>query len=77
MLPALTIGASYGDALLAAYASGLLSRDQLSQWVKTGQTITPDPNHHQRYESLYADYLALYQQTREIVHHLSREEAGY
>jgi xylulokinase len=71
-LPALTIGASYGDAFLAALAAGLLTRDDLSQWVKLGPMITPDLHHRERYESLYADYLSLYVQTQEIVHRLSQ-----
>jgi xylulokinase len=72
-LPALTIGASYGDAFLAGLAVGLLAREDLGQWVRPGQTIAPAPRYRERYDALYADYRALYDQTREIVHHLAVE----
>jgi xylulokinase len=69
-VPALTIGASYGDAFLAGLASGILKRDDLAKWVKAGTEIIPNPSVHQRYQPLYADYLRLYDQTKDIMHRL-------
>lgn len=70
VVPKLTIGASYGDAFLSGLVAGLLKRDNLAQWVKAGQTITPNPDNQAIYEPLYQDYLKLYSQTRDIVHRI-------
>lgn len=70
IVPALTIGASYGDAFLAGVAAGILKRDDLNRWVKPGKDIVPNAESTRRYESFYQDYLNLYTQTRDIVHRL-------
>lgn len=72
-VPALTIGASYGDAFLAGLAAGILQPGDLATWVKPGLEIAPDAASQQRYEPLYADYLKLYEGTREIVHRLAKK----
>lgn len=69
-VPDLTIGASYGDAFLAGIAAGMLKPDDITQWVKGGREIVPDDDAHQRYEPLYQDYLAFYQQTKAIMYRL-------
>jgi xylulokinase len=74
VLPALTIGASYGDAFLAGVAAGILSWSELDQWVQGGTIITPSSTNSQHYEALYGDYLRLYTQTRDIVHRLSQHD---
>jgi xylulokinase len=71
IIPELTIGASYGDAFLAGLASGILAPGDLNTWVKHKTEIPPDLQSQQIYESLYGEYLRLYLQTREILHHLS------
>lgn len=73
VVPAQTIGASYGDAFLAGCAAGLLRRDELAKWLKPGRIIEPDSSRRARYDSRYADYLALYERTRDIVHRLGGE----
>lgn len=70
-VPALTIGASYGDAFLAGLAAGVLQRADLNRWVKAGTVIQPDPANVARYDAFYADYLQLYENTRDITHRLS------
>ncbi len=70
-VPQLTIGASYGDAFLAGLAVGILNRSDLSNWVKPGVQILPNPEFKQTYSEYYADYLCLYDATRDIVHRLS------
>jgi xylulokinase len=70
-VPQLTIGASYGDAFLAGVAAGLLQRGDLERWVRPGSEIHPNPAHKETYDSLYKDYLLLYERTRDIVHRLS------
>jgi xylulokinase len=72
VVPALTIGASYGDAYLAGLAAGILRRQDLQSWVKAGKTVVPNPEPKMRYDHLYTDYLLLYERTRDIVHRLGR-----
>ena len=74
-VPAITVGASYGDAFLAGCAAGLLRRDQIGEWVKPGRSIEPDPSLRSTYDTLYRDYLDLYRGSRRVVHRLaSRQE---
>lgn len=69
MLPAETIGASYGDALLAAIGTGLVSHD--TDWARAGRTVVPDPGTSQLYAGLFAAYCSLYPATRDVVHQLA------
>lgn len=68
-IPAQTIGASYGDALLAGIASGLVDPD--TDWTEISDTVEPDPRNREVYEELYALYKDLYPATRDIAHALS------
>ena len=70
LVPALTIGASYGDAFLAGLAAGILRRQDLETWVKPGRTVEPNPAHRPLYDAYYADYLSLYETTKDVVHRL-------
>jgi xylulokinase len=71
IVPELTIGASYGDAFLAGLAAGIITPDALQTWVNYETDISPDPVAQQIYESIYADYLRLYQNNRNILHRLA------
>jgi xylulokinase len=71
LVPDVTIGASYGDAFLAGLASGSVKPSDIGEWVTSGKTISPDSKIKPRYDQFYADYLLLYEQTRDIVHRLS------
>jgi xylulokinase len=68
-LPEQTVGAAYGDALLAGIASGLVEED--ADWSRIVATVDPDPKHRKVYEELYAIYKDLYPATREQVHALA------
>lgn len=70
-IPALTFGASYGDAFLAGLAANILKREDLTSWVKPGYLIEPDPVRQAQYEHFYQQYLNLYENTRSIVHSLN------
>jgi xylulokinase len=74
VVPALTIGASYGDAFLAGLAAGILKRKDLQSWVKPGYMIEPNPAAQSLYDRYFEDYLLLYERTREIVHRLGQSE---
>jgi xylulokinase len=68
VVPAETIGASYGDALLAAVGTGHVAPD--TDWARVA--ITVDPNHEatDHYRRLYETYSQLYPATRDHVHAL-------
>jgi xylulokinase len=69
-VPALTIGASYGDAFLAGLAAGIIRYQDLEDWVKPGVVVEPNAAPKALYDRYYADYQLLYQRTRDIVHRL-------
>ena len=64
-----TIGASYGDAFLAAVAIGAATFDQISDWNPVARTVTPQVV--PVYERQYPLWKALYTQTRDIAHALA------
>lgn len=70
-VPAITTGASYGDAFLAGLAAGVLRRSDLEAWVRPGRTVRPDASKKALYDARFADYLELYTATRGIVHRLA------
>lgn len=59
-----TIGASYGDAFLAALAVGMVSRGDIATWNPPAQRITAVPN--PVYETSHALFRRLYEQTKDI-----------
>lgn len=67
-VPAQTIGASYGDALLAAIATRLVPSG--TTWVKPHHVVHPEPTHKAIYDRLYQLYLELYPATAAHVHAL-------
>ena len=69
-IPAQTIGASYGDALLAGIGTGLVPPG--TDWAAAGRTVVPDPVARATYDQLFARYTELYPATRAIVHDLAR-----
>ena len=69
-VPAETIGASYGDALLAAIGVGLVPPQ--TDWARLDHTIQPDPSTTSVYATLFQTYGELYPATRPQVHRLAR-----
>lgn len=68
-IPAQTIGASYGDALLAALAADLVERDV--NWNPITTSLQPDTATRAVYDALYGVYRELYPATLEQVHQLA------
>ena len=68
-VPEQTIGASYGDALLAAIGVGLVPPD--TDWSKTKLNVVPASTPHKLYDALFELYSRLYVETAETVHRLS------
>jgi xylulokinase len=64
-----TMGASFGDAFLAACAVGLAAPDEISAWNPVARTVTPAPD--PAYARQYPLWKALYTQTRDIAHALA------
>jgi xylulokinase len=69
-VPAQTIGASYGDALMAAIGVGLVAPN--TNWAAAGQTILPNPAVREVYERLFHNYCDLYPATKSVVHELAQ-----
>ncbi|HEY0538902.1 MAG TPA: FGGY-family carbohydrate kinase [Actinoallomurus sp.] len=68
IMPSVTIGACYGDALLAARAAGLSDGED---WNPPAGTVEPDPVAGKIYDELYAVYRGLYPATRDAAHALA------
>jgi xylulokinase len=67
----LTFGASYGDALLAGVAVGLVSGpEEILVWQGQARTIQPNADLAQTYAPLSDIYSSLYQSTKEQMHKL-------
>ncbi|TFV59443.1 sugar kinase [Mycobacterium sp. PS03-16] len=69
LVPRQAIGASYGDALLAAIGTGVVPPD--TDWTEIAYEVEPDPRHRGLYDDLYATWCELYPATRAQVHRLS------
>jgi xylulokinase len=66
-IPVTTIGASYGDARMAADARGVDTGD----WNPVGDRIEPDPSAAELYDELYGVYRRTYEALRDDMHRLS------
>jgi len=64
----LTMGASYGDAFLAAVAVGAARPEQIGDWNPVARAVTPQ--RVPAYERQYPLWRELYTQTRDIAHAL-------
>jgi xylulokinase len=72
-LPTHTMGAAFGDAFLAALATGAATRDDIATWNPITSTIEPDPAHRSLYDERYGSYLDLYTATQPCVHAIARQ----
>jgi xylulokinase len=84
-VPAVTIGAAYGDAYLAGLATGAVSHVPApatgagagagasagTGWARTEYVITPDPAVRSRYTELFGLYRSAYAQTAPTSHALA------
>ncbi|MGW5174947.1 FGGY-family carbohydrate kinase [Streptomyces sp. NPDC004082] len=66
---AVTVGASYGAAFLAA---GAVGDPDIDAWNPVRARVEPDPGLRTAYDELYELYLDLYPATRDIGHALAR-----
>lgn len=70
IVPTQTIGASYGDALLAAIATGAVDSSG-EAWFKTARVVRPDPTTAATYGELFDIYAASYPANVEAMHRLA------
>lgn len=71
LVPEVTIGASYGDAMMAAVATGYWSGfDELASKVRIAKTFEPDAANHQAYQHYQAIFDELYPATKNLAHRL-------
>ena len=67
-----TLGAAYGDALMAALAAGPYETwDDLAEKVHPQNTITPNAINHELYARRQPLFEALYEQTKDTMHELA------
>lgn len=70
---AVSVGAAYGDALMAALGVGhFQSFSDLGQVITVARAFRPDLKRHRQYEPYYRLYCQLYQQNKTLMHQLSR-----
>jgi xylulokinase len=69
LIPQQTIGACYGDALLAGIGTGHVPPE--TDWSRITTTVTPDPSSREVYDALYQAYQDLYPATADQVHLLA------
>lgn len=67
-LPPITVGASYGDARMAADALGVDTR----QWNSPVETIDPDTGVAELHDEVFSHYVAAYPALRDSMHALAR-----
>lgn len=76
IIPEQTIGASYGDALMAAIGAGAVPPE--TDWTRAAAVVEPDRRQAEVYGELYATYTRLYPDNREHMHALARiQRAGH
>ena len=77
VVPEQQIGASYGDAFLAATGVGLFKDlSEIKQWVRIKETIHPNLESRKLYEINYQIFRDLYASTKHIMHRLSDHLVG-
>ncbi|MDV3133674.1 FGGY-family carbohydrate kinase [Mycobacterium sp. 29Ha] len=69
LVPEQAIGASYGDALLAAIGIGMVPGD--TDWARIEREIVPNPAAVSFYDDLYGTWRELYPSTKDVVHQLT------
>jgi xylulokinase len=71
-VPEQTVGAAFGDAMLAGLATGAAS--DVWTWNPVSRRLAPDPGRHERYDAFYRHYRGLYESTKDIAHFLAAEQ---
>lgn len=68
-VPAVTLGASYGDAFLAGMGAGVFSfSTDIKKWLTDIRTVEPNPETAAKYDQYMELYLELYQRNKDLMH---------
>lgn len=74
IIPEVTVGASYGDALMAGLGIGAISSPvEIKKMVKVKYITEPDMDRHARYGPYKEIYRTLYQRNQDLMHRLGNE----
>lgn len=72
-----TMGSSYGDAMIAAIGEGTVkSYSELHKFIKPGDVYKPNMENHELYKKYYSIYERLYNQTKDLMHELTDIAGG-
>ncbi|MBV9288387.1 MAG: hypothetical protein JO288_11305 [Hyphomicrobiales bacterium] len=63
----MSVGASYGDAFLAALAIGDVPKEAIKTWNPIVSRIEPNPSDAEIYRARYAVFRELYPRTRDLM----------
>jgi xylulokinase len=70
-VPAVTLGASYGDAFLAGMGAGVFSDPKdINTWLSDYKMVHPNEALAERYQAYMALYLDLYEQNKDLMHRI-------
>jgi len=69
-VPEVTIGASYGDAMLAGIGIGAMTVADIKKAVKAKYVTEPDMEKHAQYEPMKKHFAELYKRNADIMHEL-------
>ena len=72
--PAVTVGASFGDAMMAAlgvHYDGFENFASLTKFIKPGKSYEPNMEKHEKYKKIQSIYDRLYEAIKDLAHELS------
>ncbi len=68
-IPEVTVGASYGDAMLAGIGIGVIAdRRDVKKWISIKYETVPNPKNCEVYEKYKSIYDSLYKRTMDLMH---------
>ena len=74
-VPRETIAASYGDAMLAAVATGVASSAEVATWNPSVGTVVPYAPSGPVYDDLYELYIQAYVDNAPAMHRLAAQDS--
>lgn len=77
VIPEQQIGASYGDAFLAAAGIGLFNNlSEVKQWIDIKEIVRPTLQRQPEYETNYRIFRDVYADTKHLMYELARSQTG-
>ncbi len=70
-VPAVTVGASYGDSFLAGMGAEVFScYHDINRWMNYVKKVEPNAGNHAVYQKYYQVYRELYERNKDLMHDL-------